>query len=277
MKIDQLTQKAQAQYPLVPLGDIELLLAKSLHRHLNYLYKNPKKILNRSSQSTFWRLLARRHTNHSVAYLLGHKEFYSLNFLVNKHTLIPRPDSEALIDEALNYLEKNKIKTPKIIDIGTGSGCLIIALAKNYQQPAQFCALDNSSRALKVAKSNIRKHQLKNQIKLNKSDLLSNIPEQKFDLVIANLPYLTKKQLKEPSIQKEPRNALYGGADGLYFYKKLLKQLPPYLSKKYCLLLEIDPEQEQGIIRLAQQLLPKTKLAILKDLGQQARALKITD
>ncbi len=273
--IKTLTQIAQKQYPLISLGDIELLLAKSLHRTLNYLYKNPEKILDRSCQSTFWRLLQRRSTNHSVAYLLGHKEFYGLDFLVNKHTLIPRPDSEVLIEEALKYLQTNKIKSPQIIDIGTGSGCLIISLAKNYKQPAGFYALDNSGRALKIAKTNARKHQLKHQIKFIKSDLLKNISDQKFDVLLANLPYLTKKQLREPSIKKEPRNALYGGSDGLYFYKRLLKQLPEYLNKKYLILLEIDPEQEMAIQAIAKQYLPKAKLEIVKDLNQQARALKI--
>lgn len=285
MKINQLTKIAQKQYPLVPLGDIELLLAYSLHRTLNYLYKNPEKILNRSSQSTFWRLLARRQNNHSVAYLLGHKEFYGLDFLVNKHTLIPRPDSEVLIEEALKYLETNKLSSAKIIDIGTGSGCLIISLAKNYAaQPAGlatanpagcFWAVDNSGRALKIAKTNARKHKLKHKIKFVKSDLLKNIPENKFDIVLANLPYLTKKQLREPSIKKEPLQALYGGPDGLYFYKRLLKQLPKYLNKKYLILLEIDPEQELAIQKMAENLLPKAKLSIVKDLSQQARALKI--
>lgn len=275
MNIKTLTQIAQKQYPLVSLGDIELLLAKSLHRTLNYLYKNPEKILNRSSQSIFWRLLARRQNNHSVAYLLGHKEFYGLDFLVNKHTLIPRPDSEVLIEEALKYLEVNKLSSAKVIDIGTGSGCLIISLAKNYQHQAEFYAVDNSGRALKIAKTNARKHQLKHQIKFIKSDLLKNVPENKFDVLLANLPYLTKKQLREPSIKKEPLQALYGGHDGLYFYKRLLKQLPEYLNKKYLILLEIDPEQELAIQKMAENLLPKAKLSIVKDLSQQARALKI--
>jgi len=281
MTIKQLIQSAQKQYPLLPLGDIELLLAKSLQRSLNYLYKNPEKILNRSSQSTFWRLLLRHQNNHSVAYLLGHKEFYGLDFLVNKHTLIPRPDSEVLIDEALKYLKKAKIDSPKIIDVGTGTGCLIISLAKEFYAvkpaglAAHFVAVDNSGRALKVAKTNARKHQLKNKIKFIKSDLLKNVSENKFDLILANLPYLTKKQLREASIKKEPHNALYGGPDGLSFYRRLLKQVPKYLNKKYLLLLEIDPQQEIAIQKIAKQYLPQAKLSIVKDLAQQARALKI--
>lgn len=275
MTIHQILQTAQKKYPLIPLEDIELLMAKSLHRSLNYLYKNPDKILNRSSQSTFWRLVDRRQNNYSVAYLLGNKEFYGLNFLVSKHTLIPRPDSEIMIEEAIKYLQNNKISLPKIIDIGTGSACLIISLAKNYKNPAKFYAADNSGQALKVAKTNARKHALKKQITFYKSNLLQNVEPGTFDVVLANLPYLTQDQLKEPSIKKEPRNALYGGNNGLYFYEKLLKQLPKYLNKKYLILLEIDPEQELTIQKIAEKFLPKTKLQIIKDLSNKSRLLKI--
>lgn len=275
MTIKNICQNAQKSYPLVPLGDIELLLAESLHRSLNYLYKNPEKILSRSTISTFWRLLERRRNNHSVAYLVGHKEFYKLDFLINKHTLVPRPDSEVLIDEALKYLTKNKINSPQIIDIGTGSGCLIISLAKNYQPPSLFYAVDNSGRALKLAKTNARKHGLKRQINFLKSNLLNKMGGNKFDLVLANLPYLTKKQLQEPSITKEPLNALCGGPDGLSFYKTLLKQIPSYLNKKYLVLLEIDPQQELAAQKISKQYLPKAKLEIIRDLDKQARVLKI--
>jgi release factor glutamine methyltransferase len=99
--------------------------------------------------------------------------------------------------------------------------------------------------------------------------------ENKFDLVLANLPYLTKKQLQEPSIKREPLNALYGGPDGLSFYKTLLKQIPSYLNKKYLVLLEIDPRQDPEIKHLATKYFPQAKIEIKKDLAGQARVLKI--
>lgn len=273
MTIKNICQHAQKSYPYLPLGDIELLLAKSLHRSLNYLYKNPEKILARSSISTFWRLLERRKKNFSIAYLTRGKAFFGLDFYVSNHVLVPRPESELLVEEGLKYL-KNK-KNPNIIDVGTGSGCLIISLAKNYQSPALFYAVDNSGQTLKVAKTNARKYGLKRQINFLKSNLLNKVGENKFDLVLANLPYLTKKQLQEPSIKREPLHALYGGPDGLSFYKNLLKQIPSYLNKKYLVLLEIDPQQELTAQKISKQYLPKAKLEIIRDLNKQARVLKI--
>ncbi|MFA6252895.1 MAG: peptide chain release factor N(5)-glutamine methyltransferase [Patescibacteria group bacterium] len=273
MTIKNICQDAQKSYPQLPLGDIELLLAESLHRSLNYLYKNPEKILSRSNQTTFWRLLERRKKKFSIAYLTRARAFFGLDFYVSSHVLVPRPESELLVEEGLKYL-KNK-KNPNIIDVGTGSGCLIISLAKNYQSSSLFYAVDNSGRALKVAKTNARKHDLKSQINFLKSNLLNKVGKNKFDLILANLPYLTKKQLQEPSIKKEPLRALYGGSDGLSFYKTLLKQIPSYLNKKYLVLLEIDPQQELTIQKISKQYLPKAKLEIIRDLNKQARVLKI--
>lgn len=273
--IKKISTRAHEVYPLVPLGDIDLLLAHALHRSLNYLYKNPEKKLARSSVSTFWRLLKLRADNYSVAYLVGKKEFYKLNFCVNKHVLIPRPDSEVMIDEALKYLKKIKIKTPKIIDIGTGSGALIISLAKNNPTEAKYWASDISSRALKMARTNARKHCLKNKIKFIKSDLLKNISDTKFDLVMANLPYLTKNQLQEKSIKKEPLQALLAGQDGLLYYNKLLKQLPNCLNKQYLILLEIDPSQKELLEKMVKKNMPQSHLEFINDLSGQNRLAKI--
>ncbi len=285
MTIKNICQQAQKSYPLVPLGDIELLLAEGLHRSLNYLYKNPEKILSRSSESTFWRLLERRRKNFSIAYLTRNKAFFGLDFYVSNHVLVPRPESELLVEEGLRYL-KNK-KNPNIIDVGTGSGCLIVALAKNYAaQPdglvttnpsGCFVAVDNSGRALKVAKTNLRKHGLKHRVKIIKSDLLKNVPVQKFDLVLANLPYLGRQHLKEPSIAKEPRQALVAGNDGLFCYQRFFKQLPKYLEKNGLALLEIDPQQDPEIKQIAIKHFPQAKIEIKKDLAGQARLLKIKD
>lgn len=271
--IKKLLVRAHELYPQVPLGDIDLLLAKTLTRSPNYLYKNPEKKLARSSVSTFWRLLKLRMDNYSVAYLVGKKEFYKLNFLVNKHVLIPRPDSEILVDEALKYL-KNK-NNCQIIDMGTGSGALIITLGKNLKNIHQYWASDISSHALRVAKTNARKHGLKNHITFMKSNLFKNIPDTKFDLVIANLPYLNKEQLKEPSIKKEPQQALYGGHYGLYFYQKLLKQLPKYLNKKYLVLLEIDPQQKELLADMSKKYLTQSNIEFANDLSGQVRLAKI--
>ena len=252
--------------------ELDLILAQAIHKHKEYIYKYPEKNINRSSINTFKKLANQRLAGLPLAYIRGYQEFFGLKFLVNKYTLIPRPDSELIVEEALKYLKNTKNK--KIIDIGTGSGCLILAIAKNHPN-AQYFASDISGRALKIAKTNARKLKIKNKINFIKSDLLKNIPQNKFDLVIANLPYLTPRQLKEPSIQKEPRTALLSGHDGLDHYTRLLGQLPTYLAKKYLVLLEIDPDQKTKIEKLIKKYLPSGKISFLKDLAGNIRVAAI--
>lgn len=261
-------------------NELDLLMAQALHKSKEYIYKNPKTNIRRSSGDALKKLVKKRIAGTPIAYLRRSQEFFGLNFLINKYTLIPRPDSELIVEEALKFL-KNK-KNQKIIDIGTGSGCLILSIAKRLRPDGslgdpsgQFWATDISGRALKVARTNARKLKIKNAIKFYKSDLLKNIPQNKFDLVIANLPYLTHEQLKEPSIKKEPKNALLSGPQGLDHYTRLLAQLPKFLAKKYLILLEIDPDQKDKITKIIEKNLPSGKISFLKDLAGNTRVVKI--
>ena len=249
--------------------ELDLILALALHKNVEYIYKHPKKTLRTSTIKKANNLLQRRLTNYSLAFLQGYKEFYNLKFLVSRHTLIPRPESELIVDEALKYLKKKK--DSRVIDIGTGSGCLILSIAKNAQ--GNFTATDISPKALKMAKTNARK--LKTKVKFIKSNLFKDIPAQKFNLVIANLPYLTPKELKEETIQKEPHNALLAGKDGLKYYRDFFKQLPKYLEKKYLVLIEINPPQQELITEIIKKSLPKAKIEFLKDLANNIRVVKI--
>jgi release factor glutamine methyltransferase len=257
---------------LIP-EELDQLLALAIHKKVEYIYKHPEKELNRSNLLSFHKLINKRLAGWSLAYLKGYKEFYSLKFLISKHTLVPRPESELIIDEALKSIKKNA----NVIDIGTGSGCLILSLAKNNKQPATYLATDISVKALQIAKTNARKLGLSRQIKFLKSNLLNKVPKQKFDIVIANLPYLTPKQLREPSIKKEPRVALLAGKDGLSYYRKLLEQIPSYLADKYLILLEIDPNQKELIKKAIEASLPQAKVQFLKDLAGHVRVVKITN
>ena len=214
MQIKELLQKNKNK---LVSSELDNLLALALHKSKNYIYKHPDKILSRSSIQAFNKLLNKKLDNQPMAYLAGSKEFFGLKFLVNKNVLVPRPDSEVLVEQALEYLDKKN--NLNILDIGTGSGCLITSVAKNASKH-NFYASDISSPALKIAKTNARK----NKVKINfiKSNLLKNINNIKFDVIIANLPYLTPEQMKEPSIKQEPKLALLAGKDGLDYYQKLL-------------------------------------------------------
>jgi release factor glutamine methyltransferase len=219
MTIKELLQKTYRDTPL-ETSEVDQILCLALHKNKEYLYKKPEKKLALTTIKSFYRLVKKRELGWPLAYLRGWQEFYALKFLVNKNTLIPRPDSELIIDAALDFLkEKNNLD---ILDIGTGSGCIIISLAKNNNKNNYF-ATDISKKALQIAQTNARK----NQVKINfiHSDLFNKIPEKKFDLITANLPYLRPDQMQEKSIQKEPRSALLSGQDGLDHYSKLLSRV----------------------------------------------------
>jgi release factor glutamine methyltransferase len=276
MQIKELLQKNKNK---LVSSELDNLLALALHKSKNYIYKHPDKILSRSSIQAFNKLLNKKLDNQPMAYLAGSKEFFGLKFLVNKNVLVPRPDSEVLVEQALEYLDKKN--NLNILDIGTGSGCLIISIANNNKKH-NFYASDISSQALKIAKTNARKNLPRGKagnvnINFIKSNLLNNINNKKFDVIIANLPYLTPEQLKEPSISQEPKLALLAGKNGLDYYEKLLSQISNYLNKQYLVLLEIDPDQETKIADLIKKYLPGGRLEFIKDLANNIRVAKITD
>ncbi len=273
MKIKKLLIKTYAK-KILSNNEIDSILALTIKKKVDYIYKNINKDLKLSSIKTFNKLINKRLNNIPFSYLKKYKEFYGLKFLVNKNTLIPRPDSELLIDEALKYIKNNKIKDISIIDVGTGSGCLIISLTKHLKK-YKALGVDINNKSLKIAKTNTRKNKL--NINFIKSNLLTKVPEQKFNIILANLPYLTPSKIKEANITKEPQKALDGGLYGLKYYLKLIKQLKIYLAKEYIILFEINPEQKNKLNQQIKKNIPPNKLKYIKDLGNNTRLLKITN
>lgn len=277
MTIKVALQNAYQKYPKLDKQDVDLLLALALHKKIEYLYAHPEKKLTVSASKKFRHLLRKKCDNYSIAYLQGYKYFYGHKFIVNKHTLIPRPDSELIIDEVKKIIKKDD----KILDVGTGSGCLILSVLKNQPKRSKptdlsgrFVACDISKQAIQVAKTNARKLNLKNKVKFIHTNLLDKVGG-KFDIIIANLPYLRSEQMKEASIQKEPKSALISGKDGLDHYRKLLRYIHKYLEEKYNIFLEIDPNQKDEIKNIVAKNLPKAKIKLIKDLSKHIRVVHI--
>ncbi len=223
-------------------------------------------------------LTKKRLDNYPLAYLVGYKEFFGLQFLVNKHVLIPRPETELILEEALIIVANQNIDN--IIDIGTGSGCIIITLAKLLKHhKINFYGLDISAPALKVAQRNAKLHQV--NVKFRRGNLLQPlIPSKNFNkqtnLLIANLPYLTPRQIaNSPSVSREPKLALAAESDGLKYYRQLLWQLVKSSFNFQYLLLEIDPSQKNTIKRLIKNYLPNASWQIKKDLKGHNRLVMI--
>lgn len=259
---------------ILPVGEVELLLSYALHRPLEYLYKNPQKNLRVSTIAKFRRNLKLRLAHTPMAYLAGYKEFFGLKFKVNKNVLVPRPETEILVEEALKYLA-NKTNL-NVLEMATGSGCIIISSAKNASQN-NYLVTDISKPALHIAQTNARQHGLKNKIKFIKSNLFTKIPAGKYNLILANLPYLTSKQMAESSIKQEPRLALLAGKDGLKYYERFFSQVNTFLAEKYQILIEIDPDQTEKIKEIIKNNLPKSKIEIIKDLAGLDRVVKVNN
>lgn len=252
--------------------EAEVLLLHSL-KHKNtrtlkqisksFLYSNSDFKLSLKAERKFKKLINKRATGVPVAYLTHHQEFYGLNFYVDGSVLVPRPETELLVELALEIIKNQEYRIKNILDLGAGSGNIIISIIVNSKQITDnsFYATDVSAKALKIAELNAKKHQAK--INFIKSDLFKNIPEKlKFDLIIANLPYLWKNFPKF-----EPLTALDGGKDGLKIIEKFLQEVGSYLSPKGIILIEIDPRQAKKIKKLSKKYLPDKEIAIKKDLA----------
>ena len=205
-----------------------------------------------------------------VQYIVGNVDFYDINLLVNKNVLIPRFETETLVEKTINYAKK--LKNPlDILDIGTGSGAIAITLAKHLK--SNVLATDISEKALEIAKKNAIRNNV--QINFKKSDILKNV-KGKFDIIISNPPYISKDEIIDPLVKNnEPHLALYADNKGLYFYEEILKNIKPYLKEKSIIAFEIGMTQSKDITKIAQKYLPKVKIITEKDLTGKDRYIFI--
>ena len=205
--------------------DAEILLSFILKKDKAFLYQRPDHKLTPNQLSHFQRLIVRRAKGEPIAYLTQHKEFYGLYFMVNKHVLIPRPETELLVSQVL----KNK-KIKRLAEIGTGCGCIAISLAKNNPD-LKIYATEISASALDVAKKNSFFHKTNKKIIFKKGNLLQPLKGLEFDAIVANLPYLKKNYHKSKrtaeniGLDYEPPGALYAGPTGLELYQNLFQQI----------------------------------------------------
>ncbi len=228
--------------------DSELLLSKTLKKSREKILTNLEKKIEKKNFYIFKGYLNRRSKNEPIAYILKEKEFWSKKFKVNKDTLIPRAETELLVDELLKMYRGKKIS---ILDIGTGTGCIIISLLSNLKKSIGI-GIDISKKAILIAKINAKNINVYNRIRfINKS--VENIFNVKFDLIVSNPPYLQRKDIKNLSedIKKyEPRMAIDGGKDGLDLIKKVIYKSKYILKINGSLALEIGNEQIKEVSKI---------------------------
>ncbi len=207
-----------------PRLNAEVLLMFVLGVNRAYLYAHPERVLTSEEDDRYEEVLAQRATGRPSQYITGHQEFWGLDFVVSPAVLIPRPETEHLVETVLELAQQHTFR--RVADIGTGSGCIAVALAKEFPQ-AEFTAVDLSRDALEIARANAARHQMERRISFLESDLLEKLPKNHFDLVVSNPPYVGENE--RDKVQKqvrdfEPKMAVFSGSEGLDIYKRLIPQ-----------------------------------------------------
>jgi len=229
--------------------DTEILMAKALGKNREYIILNHDKVLNVENLEYFKKLVYERAARKPVAYLLNKKFFWNSEFCVDKNTLIPRPDTEIIIEQILKVTRNRNYL--RILDIGVGSGCIILSVLKEKKN-FYGTGIDISKNSIDISKINAQKLSVDKRIKFYKSDV-DKFAEGKYDLIVSNPPYIKKSVLKyldADVIKFEPKLALDGGLDGLSVIRKVIKKSSELLKKKGKFILEIGFDQKNKVIKL---------------------------
>ena len=256
-----------------PRLDVETLLQKALGVDRLYILLNLDKDLSEDEEKTFNKFIEERLNNRPIAYIVGNREFMGLDFYVQAGVLIPRPDTEVLVEEVIE-LAKDKGQI-EILDIGTGSGAITVSLAK-YLENAKLTSVDISEIALEIGKKNAISNNVEDRINFVKSDLFSSLNKnQKFDIIVSNPPYIKREVIDTLDKQVkdfEPYNALEGGIDGLDFYRAITTQAKDYLKEGGVLAYEVGHDQSEDVSKLM-EMDGYTNIYTRKDLQQIDRVV----
>jgi release factor glutamine methyltransferase len=223
----------------------------TLHCDRAYLYAHPERELSAHEQSRYDHALAERARGVPAQYITGHQEFWGLDFIVSPAVLIPRPETEHLIEAVLDRAGWTLLSAPplRIADVGTGSGCIAIALAKELPQ-AEIHATDISAEALEIARANAARHHFETRIHFRESDLLQELPPATFDFVVSNPPYVGESEADQVQLEVrkfEPRDAVFAGPTGLEVIERLIPQAKAALRPEGWLLMEISGTIADGV------------------------------
>ena len=248
--IDRLTA---ARVPS-PRMNAELLLRFTLDCDRAYLYAHPERELTTEEQTRYEEALAQRARGIPAQYITGHQEFWGMDFIVNPAVLIPRSETEHVIETVLQLVNGGRASSPgmRIVDVGTGSGCIALALAKELPE-AEVHATDISPAALEVARANAARHQLENRIQFHETDLLQSLERARLDFVVSNPPYVGESEQDQVQLgvrKFEPRKAVFAGPTGLEVIERLIPQAQAALKPGGWLVMEISGTIAQGVKRL---------------------------
>ena len=226
-----------------------LLMQFLLNKPRQYVIVNDMQELETKTEKQYFQAIKLMREGVPLEHITHQKEFMKLNFFVDENVLIPRQDTEILVEEVIKI--SKRINAKKILDLCTGSGAIAVSLAK-YIPESEITAIDISSNALKIAKKNAITNEVENQITFINSNMFENLSNEKFDIIVSNPPYIKTEEIKklDAEVQKEPQIALDGGEDGLDFYRKIIKDGYQYLKYGGYICLEIGYDQKIDVIEL---------------------------
>ena len=250
--INKATIKLKMQSIDSPKLKARLLMQFMLGKNRQYIMVYDTNQLTKEQEERYFNNIEKVEKGIPLQHITHQQEFMKMNFYVNQDVLIPRPDTEVLVEEVIKIAKR--INAKKILDLCTGSGAIAISLAK-YLENSQITAVDISEKALMVAERNAKTNSVQNQIAFLSSDLFKNLPKEKYDIIVSNPPYIKREIIKslDEEVQKEPFIALDGGWDGLDFYRKIIHQSYEFLKYKGYLCLEIGYDQKMDVIELIEQ------------------------
>ncbi|MDE2481873.1 MAG: peptide chain release factor N(5)-glutamine methyltransferase [bacterium] len=254
--------------------EAEMLLAHASGRSRAWLRAHDDAVLPQETATRALALAARRATGEPFAYIVGSAGFYRRDFAVDARVLVPRPETEHLIDDALRHLRGNAV--PRIADLGTGSGAIAVTLAAELPQ-ALVDAVDISAEALALARENAARHGVSERVAFHLGDLLAPLRTRRYDAILANLPYVPTGEIaRAPDpVSFEPRLALDGGPDGLDLYRRLLVEAPAALAPGGALYLEAAPPLMAGLRALVEAAFPAASIALERDYGGRERYVRV--
>ena len=249
-----------------------LLLQFVLKKPRQYLIVYDNQKLTKLQEKEYLESIERLKQGEPIEHITHHKEFMKLNFYVDENVLIPRQDTEILVEEVIKIAKK--IKAKKILDLCTGSGAIAISLAK-YLENVKLTALDISGKALDIAIANAKNNQVQDQITFVESNLFEELGQEKYDIIVSNPPYIKREVLNtlDREVKKEPRLALDGGEDGLDFYRKIIDQSYNYLKYGGYICLEIGYDQKEAVFKIIEDKKQYINTSCIKDLYDNDRVI----
>ena len=255
--------------------EAELLVAHVLGTERAHLLAEWQRPISPTALPLLASLVGRRLRREPLSYLVGWREFYGLRFAVRPGVLIPRPETETVVEAALRLAAQRYGDAPVVADVGCGCGAIAVALATHLSQ-ARVYAIDAARVALEVASENFRRHRVEERVTLLDGDLLAPLTEP-VDMVVANLPYVRSGDFAaiQPEVLWEPREALDGGPDGLEVIRGMLDQIQGKVRPRGAILLECDPRQAGGLVREVEERIPGCSSRVIQDLARLDRVVEV--